>query len=97
MAQYPENYTPPSKVAFDITAATVVKASSGALRGINVLVGGAAGTISDSASAAGNTAANQLGAIPDVVGYISFNPPIPFKNGLVITPGAAQVVVAFYY
>ena len=75
----------------NITAAgAVVKATGGKLVTITVSVAGAAGAVYDNNALGGtNTAANQIGAIPAVIGVYTFW--FPFLTGLVIVPGAAQV------
>lgn len=78
----------------NITAATVVKATPGRLVRINVTVAGAAGTANDCATTGAAAAANVICAIPAVVGVINIE--WPCATGIVITPGAAQVVSVSY-
>lgn len=90
--QYPLVPSPGgTATTLDVTAATVIKASPGRVFTVSVLVAGAAGAIYDSISTTGNTAANQIGAIPAVAGPLNFNA-FPCVNGIVVVPGAAQVL-----
>jgi hypothetical protein len=62
---------------------------------VNVLVAGTtAGTVNDSASVAGAGAANEIAALPNVVGPILID--FPILAGLVIVPGTGQVVSVSY-
>jgi hypothetical protein len=78
----------------NITTATVVKPASGILVCFAVTVAGAAGTINDTTTTGGAAAANVIAAIPAVVGYYCGQ--FPFLSGLVVSPGAAQVVSVSY-
>jgi hypothetical protein len=92
MPQYPLVPAPGGTSAtLNVTAATVIKPQPGRVFTINVLVAGAAGAVYDSVSTSGNTAANEVAVIPATVGPINLNA-FPFANGIVIAPGAAQVV-----
>lgn len=79
----------------DITSATVIKPTEGRLVGLSVLVAGAVGAVYDATSTTGNTAANETFVIPAVVGYYKLDG-MPHFRGIVIAPGAAQVVSAFF-
>lgn len=76
--------------SLNITAATVVKAAPGRLVRVNVLTAGAAGTASDCATTGAVAAANLIYNIPATVGiyYLDW----PCAVGIVITPGASQVL-----
>lgn len=78
----------------NITTSTVVKPASGMLVCFTVLVAGAAGTINDVTTTGAVAASNQIAAIPAVVGYYCGQ--FPFLSGLVVAPGAAQVVSVSY-
>lgn len=78
----------------NVTAATVIKATPGRLVKICVTVAGAAGTANDCITTGAAAAANVLCAIPATVGVIAVD--MPAKVGIVITPGAAQVVSVSY-
>lgn len=92
MPQYPLVPQPGGVAAtLNVTTATVIKSAPGRVYTVSVLVAGAAGAIYDSTSTSGNTAANQVGAIPAVAGPLNFNA-FPCANGIVVAPGAAQVL-----
>lgn len=95
MAQYPIVPRPGgSTSALDITAATVVKATPGTLFRINVTTAGSVGAVYDASTTGGNVAANLIAVIPAAVGPVEFV--WPCANGILVVPGAAQVVsVAF--
>ena len=78
----------------NITTATVIKAAPGVMIAFTVNVIGSAGTINDTTTTGGVAAANQMAPIPAVLGvyYIT----MPFLNGLVVSPGASQVVSVSY-
>jgi hypothetical protein len=78
----------------NITTATVIKAAPGTMIAFTVNVAGAAGTINDTTTTGGVAAGNQMAPIPAVVGVYYI--PMPFLNGLVVAPGAAQVVSITY-
>jgi hypothetical protein len=82
------------KSAFNVTAATVVKATPGRLAKISVLVAGAVGAAYDSITTSGNTAANEVFVIPATVGVYDID--VPCLTGIVIAPGAAQVCYVTY-
>jgi hypothetical protein len=74
----------------NITAATVVKATAGRACTVIVNVAGAAGTLSDCATTGAVAATNLVFAIPATVGVYKMD--FPCLTGIVVTPGAAQVV-----
>ena len=82
--------------ALGLTAPTQVKTGQGRLLTVSVIVAGtAAGAAYDSASTAGgNTAANQLVAIPNQIGTYTFGG--QFFAGLVVTPGTGQTVAVVF-
>lgn len=75
-----------------ITGSTVVKPAQGVLITFNVTTAGAAGAIYDSATS--GSAATLIAVIPAVVG--TYNMQFPFFTGLLVVPGAAQVVSISY-
>ncbi len=78
-----------------LTAATLIKNTSGRIATISVIVAGsAAGAIYDINTVAAAGAANQIAAIPNTVGMIVIN--LPFLKGLVITPGSGMTVAVSY-
>lgn len=71
-----------------LTAATVVKTSSGRVAVISVIVGGSAGMVYDSAVTGVTT--KPLYVIPTTAGVYVVNLPASF--GITIAPGAGQTV-----
>lgn len=92
--------------ALNITTATVVKtpADNGAVGGlaevcrivrVQVLVAGsAAGAVYDGKSTTGNSAANQVGVIPDVAGTYLID--MPCYTGIVVVPGTGQTLAVSF-
>ena len=78
--------------ALNISAATVVSANPALLVTIIVTTAGAPGAIYDSNSLSGNTAANLICNIPPGITSLSW----PCFNGILIEPGAGQVVSLTY-
>lgn len=93
MPQYPLVPAPGgTATTLNVTTATVIKSSPGRLFTVSVLVAGsAAGAVYDSTSTSGNTAANQIGVIPDAAGVVNFNA-MPTANGIVVAPGTGQTL-----
>lgn len=93
MAQYPLAPVPGgTATTLDITAATVIKSSPGRVFTISVVVAGsAAGAVYDATSTSGNTAANQIGVVPNTAGIINFNA-MPTAAGIVVAPGTGQTL-----
>ena len=78
-----------------IAAAVAVKQASGRIQRVQVLVAGsAAGAVYDSVSTSGNSAANQVGVIPNAVG--SYLIDMPCLSGIVVVPGTGQTVAVSY-
>lgn len=76
----------------DITVATVIKATAGRVYTVSVLVAGSTtGAVYDNTATTGNTAANQIGTIPDTVGQYAFNG-FPTSSGIVVVPGTGQTL-----
>lgn len=82
-------------VVYNLTAATVVKATPGRCVTVSVIVAGsAAGTANDITTTGAAAVGNQFGTIPNTVGVYTFN--WPCLSGIVIVPGTGQTVsVAF--
>ena len=78
--------------ALNISSATVVKATPGILVTISVTTSGSPGAVYDANTTGGNTAANLIGAIPANLETIYW----PCFNGILIVPGAGQVVSVAY-
>ena len=76
----------------NITAPTLVKASAGRVVVVSVSVAGAVGAIYDANSATATT--NKLYVIPAATGVVILN--IPTNFGIVVAPGAGQVVAISY-
>lgn len=96
MPQYPipTMNTPVSGRRLNITAATVLKVGAGRVVKLVVIVAGAAGTVNDCATTGAAAAANELCALPAVVGPIDLN--VGFQTGLVVVPGAGQTIAAYF-
>lgn len=77
----------------NITAVTIIKSSPGRVFTVSVLVAGsAAGAVYDSNSLTGNSAANQIGVIPNTAAApINFNA-MPTATGIVVAPGTGQTL-----
>jgi len=76
--------------SLNITAATVVKATAGRIVTVVVTTAGAAGAVYDHATTSGTGAASLIAVIPATVGVYELD--FPCANGIVVAPGAAQVV-----
>lgn len=78
--------------ALNITTATAVKTGAGRIVRFVVTTAGAAGTIHDSATT--GATGTLIATIPATVGiyYLDF----PVTTGILVTPGAAQVVSVSY-
>lgn len=81
-----------SKNTANISAATLVKSGQGRIASVSVLVAGAVGKIYDANAVTATT--NPVYVIPATVGVFVVNFPLSF--GLVVAPGAAQVVSVSY-
>ena len=83
------------KTFFNITAATVVKTTSGRVAKISVIVAGsAAGSVYDAATTGAAAAANEIAVIPATAGIINID--FPVSNGIVVTPGTGQTLAISY-
>jgi hypothetical protein len=78
----------------NITAGTVVKTGSGRLATFTVIVAGAVGAIYDTTTTGSVAASNEIAVIPATIGVYQINWPV--LNGIVVVPGAAQVVSVSY-
>lgn len=84
-----------SSAQYNITAATVVKATPGRLVRIDVITAGsAAGTANDCATTGAAAVGNQIASIPNTVGSIELD--WPCATGIVIVPGTSQVLAVSY-
>lgn len=75
-----------------ISAATLVKAGPGRVAQIVVTTAGAVGAVYDANQSTATT--NKIYTIPAVVGSYTVN--MPTSYGIVVAPGAAQVVAIGY-
>jgi hypothetical protein len=76
-----------------VTAPTVIKATSGRIARISVVVGGSAsGTVYDSAVLGGIT--RPLSTIPTTVGIYEVNFPVSY--GILVVPGSGQTISGVY-
>lgn len=76
----------------NITAATAIKTTAGRLYTVAVVVAGSTnGAVYDNNVTTGNTAANQIGVIPDALGQVPFYG-FPTSNGIVVVPGTGQTL-----
>lgn len=85
----------PPTSALNISTAVVVKPAAGCLMGFNVTTAGAVGAIYDVAATGSTSASNLIAVIPATVG-VYYLQCFPFFTGLVVAPGAAQVVSISY-
>jgi len=80
---------------YNITAATVVKATPGKLVRISVIVAGsAAGTANDCATTGAAAVANQIAVIPMAVGVTTVA--WPCTTGITIVPGTGQTIAVSF-
>lgn len=89
---------PHAQQVLNITGATttVLKSGYGRIARVSVIVAGStAGAVYDNNLVTGNSAANQVFVIPNVVGMYQID--FPCQTGIAITTGTGQAVaVAFY-
>jgi len=84
-----------NSTVLNITAATVVKALPGTVFTVNnSVLGTGVGSIHDCATTGAVSAANLIGSIPEAIGPYSFT--LPCAVGIVVVPGAAQVLAVAY-
>ena len=81
-----------SRVSREISAATVLLVGQGRLARVVVTTAGAVGSIYDASVSSATTP--KIFVIPNAVGVTEVN--IPVENGIVVTPGAGQVVTVSY-
>ena len=90
-----QNVNDGTRNALWITSATVVKSSPGMLCEVNVLVtGSTVGQAFDAASTATANTSNQIAVLPNAVGVTKLT--FPCLTGIVVEPGAGQVVSVSY-
>ncbi len=83
-------------IAYNIAAATVVKATGGRLAYATVISAGTTpGTVNNVATTAGAAIDNQVASLPNTVGaVVTLN--CPMSAGIVVVPGSGQVVSVGY-
>jgi hypothetical protein len=91
------DYTDGNKTALNVNQPTLVKSGGGMLASINVVTAGTGvGTIYDSNSTANCTTANAIAPVPDTAGGTTVALGIPVQNGIVVQPGAGQMLTVVY-
>ena len=84
-----------TSATYNITAATVVKATPGKIAKISVIVAGsAAGSANNCITTGAAAVGNQVAAIPAAVGVIDVN--WPCSAGITIVPGTGQTIAVSY-
>jgi hypothetical protein len=84
-----------SNVAFNISAAAVVRGGPGQLVTISVITAGTTvGTVNDCLTTGAAAVTNQLAPLPNTIG--SFACSFPFATGLCIIPGTGQVLAVSF-
>lgn len=78
------------KTALEISSATVIHTGQAWIARVSVLVGGAAGTIYDANTIATATTGQRVAIIPTTVGIHEIF--MPVTRGIVVVPGAGQIV-----
>jgi hypothetical protein len=81
----------PPSAQLNITTGTVVKPAPGCVTAFNVTTAGAVGAIYDTTTTGAAAASNLIAVIPATVG-VYYMQCFPFFSGLVVVPGAAQVL-----
>ena len=85
-----------STSTLNISAATVVKAVPGRMVRVNVIVAGSTlGGVHNTTTTGAAAAANQIFAIPNVVGTYVLH--WPMTSGIVVVPGTGQVVATSHW
>lgn len=78
------------KTALEISSATLIHSGEAWVARISVLVAGAAGAIYDANTVATATTGRRICIIPASVGIVEIF--MPVTRGIVVTPGAGQIV-----
>jgi hypothetical protein len=80
---------------YNITAATVIKATPGTVLRFNVVVAGSTvGSINDCATTGAVAAANEIASLPNTVGPSTLD--WPCAVGIVVTPGTGQTIAVLF-
>jgi len=82
-----------TSATYNITTATVVKATPGTILKVSVIVAGAAGTLNNCITTGAAAASNQVAVLPATVGTIDFGSAgWPCSAGITVVPGAGQTI-----
>ena len=85
-----------TKTFFNITTTTLIKAGTGRIAKISVLVAGSGnGAVHDAATTGAVAAANKLAVILDTSTTI-LNIDMPVFNGIVVVPGTGQTLAVSF-
>lgn len=84
----------PTDHSEQLTANALVQVGFVRVLGVSVLAGTGHGGLYDAATVAAAVATTQMYDVMPIVNFFPLN--LPFKDGLVFKPGAAQKVVIFY-
>lgn len=80
-------------VTLNITATTVIKAMSGKIWNVMILVAGStAGTVNDCSTTGAVAATNAVVGLPAAVGNITFTRAVDCANGITVAPGTGQTI-----
>ncbi len=90
----PTFYGKGKRSALNITAEKLVQSGPGRVVRVSVLVAGAVGAIHDAGATGAGAAGNKIAVIPAAVGTFELDWPV--DNGILVVPGAAQVVAISY-
>jgi hypothetical protein len=82
------------KNALEISSATLIHTGEAWVARLSVIVAGAAGAVYDSNTVAGATTGKRLCIIPNTVGIHEIF--MPVTRGIVVSPGAGQIVTVSY-
>lgn len=81
--------------SYDITAATVIKATPGRIVKVVVQIAGSGtGTVNDCATTGAAAITNQVAVVPEAVGPIQLD--WPCTAGIVVVPGTGQTLSVSY-
>jgi hypothetical protein len=82
-----------TSATYNVTAATVIKATAGRVFSVSVVVAGsAAGSLYNAATTGSVAASNKIADVPNTLGVISPAGGWPCATGIVVVPGTGQTV-----
>lgn len=85
-----------AQTAFNITTATVIKASPGMTYTVSVIVAGTTpGTLNDCTTTAAAAVGNQIAVIPNTAGAMTSRA-VKHSVGIVLVPGTGQTLAIQY-